>query len=457
MIFSKQPFSPKYINSNCSKQSFHKKLLQQLNIENNIFLPEIKNAITSNKIIHFNILDNKKQISPLNKANSNSNINENQLKLINNFEKFHNIYQSHDNIKKHSFSVINILKKENDIFDKDYQNFLKLKEKKENNKEKFNYLKKIYKKMNYKIPDLSLNHNIFNNNILLIKKNPELKKKVEYGCINNESIKKGINFMDKLNDDIDDLKVNNISNLNFSDENIENKKNTEKKIIKKINPLKEIKIYKNEIKKSKKTFSSLDDLDSFFGDKSEKKFIFDSRNKIKSLIMKKENSSSSFKYSTRVNSPLNYQKEKNKEKNFNKNNLNKENKIISNSNKNINEKFLYKKLPSLEKLYSNIKKSNDKLNFNFKIKNYFKRKNIVIKNDISTKFLCNYLNSSSKILFKKDFLTQNLEIRKKNNNSQKLLLTNRQLQLLEQEKNIKDIMKESEYKLINIYCNDLKK
>ena len=457
MLFSKQPFTPKYINSNCSKQSFHKKLLEQLNIENSIFLPEIKNAITSNKIIKFNILDNKNQISMLNKSKSNSNINENQLKLLNNFEKFHNIYQLQNNMKKHSFSVINLLKKENDVFDKDYKNFLKLKEKKEENKEKFSYLKKIYKKMNYKIPELSLDKNIFNNNILLIKKNSELKKNVEYGCINKESIKKGINYMDKLNDNIDDVKINNISNLKFSDENIKNEKNTEKKIIKKINPLKEIKLYKKEIKQSKKTYSSLDDLEKFFNNKFEKKFIYDSRNKNKSLIMKKENSSSSFKYSTRVNSPLNYfEKEKNDEKNFRKR-TKKENENKLSSNKNISEKFLYKKFPSLENLYSNILKSNDKLNFNLKIKNYFKRKNVIIKNDISTKFLCNYLNSSSKILFKKDFLTQDLEIRKKNNNSQKLILTNRQLQLLEKEKNIKDIMKESEYKLINIYCSDLKK
>ena len=100
MLFSKQPFTPKYINSNCSKQSFNKKLLEQLNIENSIFLPEIKNAITSNKIIKFNILDNKNQIPMLNKSKSNSNINENQLKLLNNLEKFHNIYQSQNNIKK---------------------------------------------------------------------------------------------------------------------------------------------------------------------------------------------------------------------------------------------------------------------------------------------------------------------------------------------------------------------
>ena len=451
MLFSKQPFTPKYINSNCSKETFHKKLLEKLNIENSIFLPEIKNAITSNKIIKFNILGNKNQISMLNKSNSSSNINENQLKLLNNFEKFNNIYQSHNNLKKHSFSVINLLKKENDVFDKDYKNFLKLKEKKEENKDKFSYLKKIYKKMNYKIPDLSLDKNIFNNNILLIKKNSELKRNVEYGCINKDSIKKGINFMDKLNDNLDDVKINNISNFKFSDEDIIDEKKTENKIIKKTNPLKEIKLYKREIKNSKKTYSSLDDLEKFFNNKFEKKFIYDSRNKNKLLIMNIENSNS-----TRVNSPLNYfQKEINNKKNHRKS-IKKENENKLSSNINICEKFLNKKLPSLEKLYSNIQKSNDKLNFNLKIKNYFKRKNITIKNDISTKFLCNYLNSSSKILFKKDFLTQDLEIRKKNN-SQKLLLTNKELQLLEKEKNMKDMMKESEYKLIDIYCSDLKK
>ena len=401
-------------------------------------------------------MDSKNQISPLNKSNNNINVNEKQLEMLNNFEKFQNIYQSHDNIKKNSFSVINILKKQNDIFDKDYKNFLKLKEKKENN-EKFSYLKKIYKKMNYKIPDLSLNHNIFNNNILLIRKSPELRNNIQYGCISFKTIKKGINFMDKLNDDIDNLKVNNINNLKFSNdfnETTNNEKTNEKKIIKKIHPLKEIKLYKKEIKKSIKTFSSLSNLDDFFNSSIHKKKLNEeSRNNNKSFEIKKEGTTTSLKNSTRVNSPFNYfqiDKNREKEKNFFK----EKHKIILNKNK--YEKFLNKKLPSLEKLYTNVKKSSDKLKYNINIKNYFKKKNITVKDDISTKFLCRCLNSSSKVLFKKDFLSQDLEIRKRKNNSQKLRLTNKQLQLMSKEKNIKDIMKESEYKLIKIYCSSLK-
>ena len=402
--------------------------------------PEISICLNKDNNIKYEFLN-------LSKSNSISTRNIKNVKknsLIESLNTFKNIYYDFSNIKQKFFNKKKELEKENTLFEKDYNKVFN------KNSYDFNELKNEYKKKNYKFPKIKSNENLFDKNVLILN-NSDLNKYIIYGSRNLKEDKKSINFLYKIQAQVDSMRVKDNSNHFIS------KNNSASKLrIKKIfHPFKSIKDYKVDIYKIKKTFNNLSDLDNFF----------DKNNSSNNTIINS--------YGTRETSEINSPKINRKPllrleflKKQNKNDLIINNETNENENQNIkkykqsfpshlNHNILNKSLGKktnlfykypLEKLYNKVSKVKDPLIFNNSIKSYFKNKKINIENKITNSSLLKQINQSKNQFFEFD-LKKNYELF---NQEKKIFkLTKEQSEKIEKNNYLNNQINNYEKKIIN--------
>ena len=393
--------------------------------------PEITPAIKGDKKFRLDILSRQK----LKIINIKGIQNQNRLKFISRLNSFHKLYFDSYKNTINSKDEINALNQENRLFSQKYKN-----SKINKNMDKFNDIKAQYEKRNYYVSPMDGNKNIFNGNILLSSRD-ELKNYIVYDLGTPFSNIKSLSFLHKINAKLGDK--------------------TSEKELKVINHKLDLislgmdkiqKDQKNEIQKTQKdilnvkeTINSIDDMNYFY-DMDTKQYL--------DTLKKESSRGTSAKISTRVNSALNcldnakYQNiinnnsinkklfhikndEKKSKKKINhiKRNRNLYNLITQNENdkndKNKSKQYIYNdreyvktldnnnlsKSP-LEKLYDNISKKDDLLNYQKDIKKYLINKKYDICVKINPTSICNNFENAREKIYESEFLKNDYQLRK---------------------------------------------
>ena len=368
------------------------------------------------------------------------------INLIDSINSFKNSYiNSEKSLKK-----IQIIKNENNGFEKDYNNY----KKKIKDDEIISDLKGKYLEKKIKIPNLSKN-NLFEPNILISQDN-KLKKLIEYNLIERNKNKKSLHYLNKIKKEVDSLrtgnklKKNNIMEVYMK--KIKKKKMNflyEKKKID-ISPRKEIIKSQREISETKKTFNNLLKLDNFLNnEKNEKNNYYLNQQNENYQETTTEKIPALFKNirkkSIRKLSTISYEEEEKENNNL----------FLKIFPRKLNDNISYKKKislkykSSLEKLYNKISSSDDQLKFNKRIKNFIKKKGLNMSDDVSPKEICKNIDDIKGKIFKNDVILKDIQLRKKN--YEYLELTNEQNKFIEKEVNFKNIINNSQNKIIEIY------
>ena len=428
--------------SNSESSNYLNEIILRTSKEKLKIHPEISLLFKRNKEIRFDFLNNVK----LNSIPTSNIKDERMINLIDSINSFKNSYiNSEKSLKK-----IQIIKNENNGFEKDYNNY----KKKIKDDEIISDLKGKYLEKKIKIPNLSKN-NLFEPNIL-ISKDKKLKKLIEYNLIERNKNKKSLHYLNKIKKEVDSLrtgnklKKNNIMEVYMK--KIRKKKMNflyEKKKID-ISPRKEIIKSQREISETKKTFNNLLKLDNFLNNgKNEKNnyhlnqqnenYQETSSEKIPALFKNIR------KKSIRKLSKISYEEEEKENNNL----------FLKIFPRKLNDNISYKKKislkykSSLEKLYNKISSSDDQLKFNKRIKNFIKNKGLNMSDDVSPKEICKNIDDLKGKIFKNDVILKDIQLRKKN--YEYLELTNEQNKFIEKEVNFKNIINNSQNKIIEIY------
>lgn len=428
--------------SNSESSNYLNEIILRTSKEKLKIHPEISLLFKRNKEIRFDFLNNVK----LNSIPTSNIKDERMINLIDSINSFKNSYiNSEKSLKK-----IQIIKNENNGFEKDYNNY----KKKIKDDEIISDLKGKYLEKKIKIPNLSKN-NLFEPNIL-ISKDKKLKKLIEYNLIERNKNKKSLHYLNKIKKEVDSLrtgnklKKNNIMEVYMK--KIRKKKMNflyEKKKID-ISPRKEIIKSQREISETKKTFNNLLKLDNFLNnEKNEKNNYYLNQQNENYQETSSEKIPALFKNirkkSIRKLSTRSYEEEE-------KENNNLFLKIFPrklNDNISFKKKISLKYKSSLEKLYNKISSSDNQLKFNKRIKNYIKNKGLNMSDDVSPKEICKNIDDLKGKIFKNDVILKDIELRKKNH--EYLELTNEHNKFIEKEVNFKNIINNSQNKIIEIY------
>ena len=428
--------------SNSERSNYLNDIILRTSKEKLKIHPEISLLFKRNKEIRFDFLNNVK----LNSIPTSNIKDERMINLIDSINSFKNSYiNSEKSLKK-----IQIIKNENNGFEKDYNNY----KKKIKDDEIISDLKGKYLEKKIKIPNLSKN-NLFEPNILISQDN-KLKKLIEYNLIERNKNKKSLHYLNKIKKEVDSLrtgnklKKNNIMEVYMK--KIKKKKMNflyEKKKID-ISPRKEIIKSQREISETKKTFNNLLKLDNFLNNgKNEKNNYHLNQQNENYQETTSEKIPAMFKNirkkSIRKLSKISYEEEE-------KENNNLFLKIFprkSNDNISYKKKISLKYKSSLEKLYNKISSSDDQLKFNKRIKNFIKKKGLNMSDDVSPKEICKNIDDLKGKIFKNDVILKDIQLRKKN--YEYLELTNEQNKFIEKEANFKNIINNSQNKIIEIY------
>jgi hypothetical protein len=428
--------------SNSERSNYLNDIILRTSKEKLKIHPEISLLFKRNKEIRFDFLNNVK----LNSIPTSNIKDERMIKLIDSINSFKNCYiNSEKSLKK-----IQIIKNENNGFEKDYNDY----KKKIKDDEIISDLKGKYLEKKMQIPNLS-KKNLFEPNILISKEN-KLKKLIEYNLIERNKNKKSLHYLNKIEKEVDSLrtgnklKKNNIMEVYMK--KIRKKKMNflyEKKKID-ISPRKEIIKSQREISETKKTFNNLLKLDNFLNNgKNEKNNYHLNQQNENYQETTSEKIPALFKNirkkSIRKLSTISYEEEE-------KENNNLFLKIFprkSNDNISYKKKISLKYKSSLEKLYNKISSSDDQLKFNKRIKNFIKKKGLNMSDDVSPKEICKNIDDLKGKIFKNDVILKDIELRKKN--YEYLELTNEQNKFIEKEANFKNIINNSQNKIIEMY------
>ena len=428
--------------SNSERSNYLNDIILRTSKEKLKIHPEISLLFKRNKEIRFDFLNNVK----LNSIPTSNIKDERMIKLIDSINSFKNCYiNSEKSLKK-----IQIIKNENNGFEKDYNDY----KKKIKDDEIISDLKGKYLEKKMQIPNLS-KKNLFEPNILISKEN-KLKKLIEYNLIERNKNKKSLHYLNKIKKEVDSLrtgnklKKNNIMEVYMK--KIRKKKMNflyEKKKID-ISPRKEIIKSQREISETKKTFNNLLKLDNFLNNgKNEKNNYHLNQQNENYQETTSEKIPAMFKNirkkSIRKLSKISYEEEE-------KENNNLFLKIFprkSNDNISYKKKISLKYKSSLEKLYNKISSSDDQLKFNKRIKNFIKNKGLNMSDDVSPKEICKNIDDLKGKIFKNDVILKDIELRKKN--YEYLELTNEQNKFIEKEANFKNIINNSQNKIIEMY------
>ena len=428
--------------SNSERSNYLNEIILRTSKEKLKIHPEISLLFKRNKEIRFDFLNNVK----LNSIPTSNIKDERMINLIDSINSFKNCYiNSEKSLKK-----IQIIKNENNGFEKDYNDY----KKKIKDDEIISDLKGKYLEKKMQIPNLS-KKNLFEPNILISKEN-KLKKLIEYNLIERNKNKKSLHYLNKIKKEVDSLrtgnklKKNNIMEVYMK--KIKKKKMNflyEKKKID-ISPRKEIIKSQREISETKKTFNNLLKLDNFLNNGKKEKNNYDLNQQNENY---QETTSEKIpamfknirKKSIRKLSKISYEEEEKENNNL----------FLKIFPRKLNDNISYKKKislkykSSLEKLYNKISSSDDQLKFNKRIKNFIKKKGLNMSDDVSPKEICKNIDDLKGKIFKNDVILKDIQLRKKN--YEYLELTNEQNKFIEKEVNFKNIINNSQNKIIEIY------
>ena len=428
--------------SNSERSNYLNEIILRTSKEKLKIHPEISLLFKRNKEIRFDFLNNVK----LNSIPTSNIKDERMINLIDSINSFKNCYiNSEKSLKK-----IQIIKNENNGFEKDYNNY----KKKIKDDEIISDLKGKYLEKKMQIPNLSKN-NLFEPNILISQDN-KLKKLIEYNLIERNKNKKSLHYLNKIKKEVDSLrtgnklKKNNIMEVYMK--KIRKKKMNflyEKKKID-ISPRKEIIKSQREISETKKTFNNLLKLDNFLNnEKNEKNNYYLNQQNENYQETTTEKIPALFKNirkkSIRKLSTISYEEEEKENNNL----------FLKIFPRKLNDNISYKKKislkykSSLEKLYNKISSSDNQLKFNKRIKNFIKNKGLNMSDDVSPKEICKNIDDIKGKIFKNDVILKDIQLRKKN--YEYLELTNEQNKFIEKEANFKNIINNSQNKIIEIY------
>ena len=428
--------------SNSERSNYLNDIILRTSKEKLKIHPEISLLFKRNKEIRFDFLNNVK----LNSIPTSNIKDERMIKLIDSINSFKNCYiNSEKSLKK-----IQIIKNENNGFEKDYNDY----KKKIKDDEIISDLKGKYLEKKMQIPNLS-KKNLFEPNILISKEN-KLKKLIEYNLIERNKNKKSLHYLNKIKKEVDSLrtgnklKKNNIMEVYMK--KIKKKKMNflyEKKKID-ISPRKEIIKSQREISETKKTFNNLLKLDNFLNnEKNEKNNYYLNQQNENYQETTTEKIPALFKNirkkSIRKLSTISYEEEEKENNNL----------FLKIFPRKLNDNISYKKKislkykSSLEKLYNKISSSDNQLKFNKRIKNFIKNKGLNMSDDVSPKEICKNIDDIKGKIFKNDVILKDIELRKKN--YEYLELTNEQNKFIEKEANFKNIINNSQNKIIEMY------
>ncbi len=359
------------------------------------------------KKIKLELLNNSKP-----KTISKKNIkDEKQINLIESINNFQTIYYDYCN-RLESKNDLNKIIKDNNKFQKNYKEFKRIKNKEKNSDlDFFDDIKIKYKEKNIKIPKIS--SNIFEPNLLIIKNN-NINNYFEKDYGNETKNKKSIHYLNKIKKEVDSLKFlekgmekNNTMDVYLK--RLKKNKKSKKENFKNSSSEKEILQSTLEISKTKKTFSNLSNIDKFFQDKKRNDNNFfqfeniETSEKSYFKKLKKKKKSISKKLSIDEEKPI---------KKFIKLFPSYfEKRLIGNTSN--TKKIILKFISPLEKLYDKVSKSENKLKYNKKIKNYLKNRGLNISNHLSRKEFYDSFEKSNKNVFRKNLIYNDILLRKK--------------------------------------------
>ena len=422
--------------------------------------PVISSALTTDKKITFSLLTpSKSKIISIKGLK-----NEKKQHLVDRINTFRKIYYNYYKNYKYSLEEMNNLSKENSLFIKQYH---KLEEKTDLKQDKFEEIKKEYKKKNYNLPDIEGNKNLFGGSLLLSNNDTDMKKYIIYGVGTEKSNQKSISYLNKVNKGINDDMEKKKTKVHLA---FAKKKKTFRRggvdvpspfyafyKISKDN-LKEIMDYKNDINNIKNTIDSIPEIDFFF-DADNKNYLnslkfFDSRKSSANFStganlerMSGHNNSSfcskrEFNASNISSIPdvtrITYnddKKDKNKNVSFNPNTMIsflEQQKIkgkqisrneipnLTHLNKKLNKKKRFSVIQgnkkeqkkSLEKLYKEVSSSHDTTKQNKKIVKYLTLRKYEILPKLSRYNLCNNLENIREQICKGKTMKKVIELRK---------------------------------------------
>ena len=391
--------------------------------------PEITLAINKDRLIKFELLN---ELKP--KIISTRNIkNQRKVEFIQNLNTFRKTYYTFLNNKKKTSRQILRLNKQNNLFEKEYNEYFT------RNLYNFSALKLEYDKKNLKFPKLSFKDPLFKKGILTSDQ-LNVRQLILYG--EKKKGEKSLNYLKKIQEQVDSLKYRGKLKAHFSELFLKKYYNVPKiKHNKHINYSKEISEDIKSISEIKNTYENINDLESFYEKNlnNETNII---NNKNINEIKEKE-----------LYQPV-FIRQNFKDKSIR---LNK--KVELNEKKKLFQQFqtfLVKavikslnKRNTAEVLYNKISKSHDQLKFDKKIRNYLEKKEIYFDNDISTSTLYKQLNEFKKKILNFDF-KKNLDLRKISENKKVCGLTKIEFEKYENYLNKKII--DTNNKIIDVYC-----
>ena len=431
-----------------------KEKISQIEIKKN---PIIGKILEKGKKIRYDFLSN---IKP--KLISTENIKDDkQIHFINKINSFQEIYFDVNKEQKNYDIEISPLKKENDIFTKKFNKIQEMNLKKNELNDTFSEIKGEYYNKGYShLPNLSKEHNIFTNNILLVNQS-DLDRYIIYGLGKKNSIVNSLNFLNKMRDEISFKRngdvLNNSNNNILQEIGIRNliikQKDYEKK--KKRNLKKEIRNYSKDLKNVKDTFYNLEKIDNFFkickptisnSSENKKKVIYmntrpDSNNEYVNDLSYLKNKNEKKKI---IKNKLIIQREKQKLKELNKSLYNsRQNNSMKNCKKKINLKY---KSP-LEKLYYNVSNFNNIFKNIKRIEKFASHRNFNFSIKPTNKNIFFQIEKNKEKITEKSFVKENIQLRKEGN--EEFELTPKLTSNLSYEKLFKQEIKDYTIKSVN--------
>ena len=444
--------------------NFLKERISQIEIKKN---PIIGKILEKEKKIRYDLLSNAQP-----KLINTENIkDEKLLHLINKINSFQEIYYDINKEQKSYDLEISPLKNENNLFTKKFNRIQELNSKRNEIIDKFSEIKgKYYDKGYSHLPNLSKDHNIFTNNILLVNQS-DLDRYIIYGLGKKTSVIKSLNFLNKMRDEVafkrnSDI-INNSSNI-FKEIGIRSLIDKPKNYLEnkmKVNLKKQIKNYSNELKGIKDTFNNMKTIDNFFKITEKPLSTRNSsgnRKRIKNILYRPDfnkdyvNDLSYFSDNNekkKINKLI-IQREKQKLKELNKSFYhfykNHQKSSIKNTQKQINLKL---KTP-LEKLYYDVSNLNNIIKKSKQIENFASHRNFNISIKPTNKNIFFQIEKNKEKIVEKNFVKENIQLRKEGN--KKFELSKKLNSNLSYEKLLKQEIKDYTLKSVQ-YLYDLEK
>ena len=379
--------------------------------------PEIVPAIKNERKLSFDFLSNDKP-----QFHAKDIKDEHNSELSNNINIFRSIFFDYTTKEKKSFHNYHSIHKYNDVFEQQYSQIKKRTERISNQESQFDTLKSQYENRNIKIQNLSLKHNLFRQNLLLLE-GKEIENYILYQEPTQIAKDKANSYLDKISECLIDKRTASkeipmIQLLPQKKKEISTYKYEKKNTV--LSPRSECKKTKKEINQIKSTFNNINEIDNFFVSKkkTDNKFKLASRES-SAIYSTRVNSASQYNNITKqpriIMSQLNSEKANRNE--FKRKSLKDVYSYISNvtnQSKSSSTKNILKISKNLDNLYEKIvSDSDDTKKYNKEMKEYLNEHNYKISNDISPKMIYQQINNSKVKFPINELVANNIDLKRK--------------------------------------------